>query len=72
MLYDVLTPGSPSLIWAEFATTARGSTWAEEDPENRRDSLGASTPALSDEILRRRELLADPLYSEALLGRPRG
>ena len=45
---------------------------AEEDPENRRDGLGAATPALSDEILGRRELLADPLYSEALLGRPRG
>ena len=71
MLYDVLTPGSP-LHLGRVRNDGTREHVAEEDPENRRDGLGAATPALSDEILRRRELLADPLYSEALLGRPRG
>ena len=69
MRYYVLTPGSPSFMWAEWATPARESAWAEEDPDklgDRRRGLGGANAAYTDEILTRDEVLADPSYSEAL------
>jgi hypothetical protein len=69
MRYYVLTPGSPSYIWAEWATPTRETVWAEGDPkerQNRRCGLGGASAGDGDKILTRDELLTEPTHSEAL------